>query len=1035
MLSRHGRFIPGLARILPAPHSDRRLAFCLGLIQMAILLAAGAARADSKLGDFAITHWTRENGLPDNSVTCLMQTRDGFLWVGTVAGLVRFDGLRFFPLNLPVPASQTGNEITALYQDAKDRLWIGTRQHGLWCLAAGALSQVNPNRGFGASAVTSIAGDSHGDLWVGTATGLNRLGGTNVTLFTVADGLPSDFVSSVHFSMSGTVWITTRKGMCQFKNGRLTPFEFQTDSPRQSAEMIGMYDDQRGNLWAFGDSYLVNLNDGKRFNYFRNGDTTSLRIWSLCEGRDGQLWIGTSGQGVFSFADGRFRPLSLREASLSSDVQAICEDRDGSVWLGTFSGGLVRLQPRHVQVLNSGAGLPAEMATCLAPLADRELWVGFANGGLFSSAGDRFDKPRTPDGSACPNLISSMATTSKGELWLGTQGLGLIRLKDGTATRLTTENGLADDEILAVAAQKDDSIWAGTRAGTLHHITNLGIESFRHEPPDPITCILMGSSGTVWIGTENGGLARLTGGRLAGADPSGVLARTPIRALWEDADGRLWIGTQGRGLACRSEGQITVWDAKAGFPDNEVNGIVADDSGKLWFNTPKGVYRMSLPVGGKHHADSLPALQLVSEYDHSSSAVSKQGWPQAVKSRDGRLWFVGANGLCVVDPRDFQTSFQPWQVELGPVLVNGRPLRVANASADADPGAPGKPLRFPASLRTLEIEFTVPSLNWPERVEFQHRMDNFDSDWVEGGPERRVRYSGLPFGQYRFRVRAMNLDGTWGRENSSLVFDLPVPLWRSPLILAVEGLVALTAVAGVVRLISHRRLRLTLAQLGHQQAMERERMRIARDMHDEVGSKLTRISYLSELALQDEVPSRQNLRSIAQTTRDLLQTVDEIVWAVDPQNDTLENLAAYLGHYATEYLQNTSIECELNIAPDLPLHPLTAETRHNLFLAFEEAVGNALKHSGATRVRVAMTRANGNFEISIQDNGRGFDSPSGVAVAKGKTSTPNNKGNGLVNMRQRLSSIGGQALIESSPGQGTSVIFSLPVNEEPTNNA
>src|SRR5580700_2650251 len=176
MLSRHGRFIPGLARILPAPHSDRRLAFCLGLIQMAILLAAGAARADSKLGDFAITHWTRENGLPDNSVTCLMQTRDGFLWVGTVAGLVRFDGLRFFPLNLPVPASQTGNEITALYQDAKDRLWIGTRQHRLWCLAAGALSQVNPNRGFGASAVTSIAGDSHGDLWVGTATGLNRLG-------------------------------------------------------------------------------------------------------------------------------------------------------------------------------------------------------------------------------------------------------------------------------------------------------------------------------------------------------------------------------------------------------------------------------------------------------------------------------------------------------------------------------------------------------------------------------------------------------------------------------------------------------------------------------------------------------------------------------------------------------------------------------------------------------------------------------------------------------------------------------------------
>jgi signal transduction histidine kinase/ligand-binding sensor domain-containing protein len=874
------------------------------------------------------------------------------------------------------------------------------------------------------AAVTCIAGNSNGDLWVGTANGLKRFSGTNVTLFTVGDGLPSDFVSGVHLSGSGTVWITTRKGMCQFKDGHLTPLEFQTDSPGRSPEMIGMYDDQQGNLWAFGDTYLVNLNDGKRFNYFRNGDTTSLRIWSLCEGRDGQLWIGTSGQGVFAFSDGRFRPLSLRDASLGSDVQAIYEDRDGSLWLGTFSGGLLRLQPRRAQMLDANAGLPSEMPNCLAATADGRLWAGYAGAGLFSSAGDRFDKAPTPEGLGGLNLISSMAAASKGELWLGTLGLGLLRLKDGSLARFSTENGLDDDEILSVAAQPDDSVWVGTRAGTVHHLTPRGVECFPQTFGDPVTCILAGASGTVWVGTENGGLSRLVQGRFVSADSSRVLARTPIRALCEDAEGRLWLGTEGRGLACLSQNQFSVWDAKAGFPD-AVNGLVLDDLGKLWLCTDKGIYRMARPAV-RADAGAVPGLELVAEYDRSSTAVLERGWPQAVKSAGGRLWFAAPNALCLVDPRDFRAVFSPLPVEVGPILVNGHPLAAAHAFL-VEAGTSGRLLRLPSGLRTLEIEFTVPSVNWPERIQFQHCLDPFDNDWVDGGAERRVRYSGLPFGHYRFRVRARNLDGSWSPENAALAFDLPPPLWRSPLVLSLEALLSILVVAAVVRLISHRRLRFKLAQLGQQQATERERMRIARDMHDELGSKLTRISYLSELALQDEVSSRQKFRDIAQSIRDLLQTVDEIVWAVDPQNDTLESLAAYLGHYATEYLQNTSVECELNIAADLPMHPLTAETRHNLFLAFEEAVGNALKHSGATRLRVDLAHKNSSFEICIEDNGHGFEPAPGSAPNKVGAKPAGKPGNGLKNMRQRLSGLGGEARIQSQPGQGTKVTFTLPV--------
>lgn len=1005
-----------------------------GILFLSLAFASNVARADAKLGDFAVTRWTRENGLPDNSVTCLMQTLDGFLWIGTEKGLARFDGVKFVPLRLSASGSGGAENITALYQDAGERLWIGTREKGLWCLTDGVVKRVNPAGGLESSAVTCIAGDRTGGLWVGTTNGLSWFNRTNVTRFTVADGLPSDVISSVHVSGPNTVWITTRKGMCQFKEDRLSPLEFHTDTPGSNPEMIGIYNDQRGNLWAFGDTYLVNLNDGKRFNYFRSGDTLSLRIWSSCEGRDGQLWLGTSGQGVFSFAEGHFRPLLLRDASLGSDVQAIHEDSEGNLWLGTFNSGLVRLQVRRVQTLDAGNGLPVEMASCLSVAEDGAVWAGYAKEGLFAKVGERFERVKMPDGVEPFNLITSLATTTKGELWAGTLGLGLKRIKEGTAGHLTTESGLSDDEILAVAAQSDGSIWAGTESGTVHHLSPRGIETF--EPftgplRAPITSILVSGAGDVFVGTEAGGLAKLQDRQFVSLDPSAFLAGAPIRALCEDASGRLWIGTQGKGLAWETENRIIQWSVKTGFPDDNVSGILADDFGRLWVRTRRGIHVLT-PTPANSAVLDLPRLQTVSQFDSFSLAVESAGWPQAVKARDGRMWFTGSSAIYVIDPHDFHPAAAPFQVELQSVVVNGQRWSFRNALGTADQLEPDKPLQFPSHLRTLEIEFTAPCLMSPERLQFQHRLDHFDKDWVDNDTDRRVRYNGLPFGRYQFHARAKNADGTWGPDNASLVFELPPPFWRRPSVILAESLLVIAIVSAVVRLFSHRLLRLRLAQLGQQEAMERERMRIARDMHDEIGSRLTRISYFSELALQEETPSRESIHSIADTIRDLLQTLDEIVWAVNPQNDTLENLAAYLGYYVTEYLHNTSVECKLEIPPNLPVIPLTAETRHNVFLAFEEAVSNALRHSGATRVCVNMSQSDGKFEIRIQDNGRGFDR-NGEQAGTDKNGARKKRGNGLINMAQRLESVGGETNIESARGSGTVVTFRLWTKTKPKN--
>lgn len=1004
-----------------------------GLAAGLLLLPVALAHAESRLSDYTVTRWTVENGLPNNSITCLLQTRDGYLWIGTAKGLVRFDGQVFQPIGLSADGARQALEITALFEDTSDQLWIGTHQDGLWRLASGTITQVNEGNGFDCPAVTCIAGDSIGDLWVGTTNGIDWFRGTNRLHVTTAQGLPSANISSIRVSGPAAVWITTRDGMCQFTNGVLSPLELQTDSAGRNPEMIGMFNDPHGNLWAFGDTYLVNLNDGTRFNYFRSGDTTSLRIWSSCEGRDGQLWIGTSGQGLFSFADGRFRPLSLREASLGSDIQSILEDSSGNLWLGTFSSGLVLLQPQRVQTLDISSGLPSQRANCIAASPDGRIWAGFINEGLFLKQNEHFERCKVLDGLDSIDLITSLAPSPDGEIWIATMGLGLTQFKESVTTRLTTGDGLSDDEILAVAAQPDGTIWEGDADGSINRIANGRIQRFGQKSGlsgSPITCILAGPSRTILAGAENGWLGRLSNRSFTSLDPANALAGVPIRALYQDAAGRLWIGTQGKGLAVLADGRMVVWDDDHGFPDNEVDGILSDDSGRLWFQTRLGIHVLS-PAAGAFRSARAPPLQTVKRFERSSLAVAQHGWPQAVKGSDGRLWFAGPNGICVLDPHDFLSTAPPLDVELENILIDGQPLAGQNLFNVANLFNPSHPLRLPANLRSLEIDFATPCLVSPDQVQFEHRLDNLDKDWVDSGPDRRVRYNGLPVGLYKFHVRARNLDGAWGPENSELTFILPPPFWRSPLVISGELLLVVAIVAAAARLLFHRRLRLKLARISHQEAMERERVRIARDMHDEIGSRLTRISYVSELALQDAQDgsaSRQSVLSISTAVRDLLKSLDEIVWAVNPQNDTLENLATYLGHFATEYLHATAVECKINIPTSLPPLPLTAEIRHNVFLAFEEAFSNALRHSGATCLSVDISCLDNVLEIHIEDNGKGFCSPSDPPPGPNPAPVERRrKGNGLANMRQRLASLGGAAKIESRPGHGTTVTLRLPL--------
>ena len=1003
----------------------------------------GVIRAESPQflpQDLAMRVWTKQQGLPDDSVTAVLQTRDGYLWVGTSAGLARFDGVRFVSCAPPSQKTNAPINVTALCEDSTGRLWIGTAGDGLLCYLDGNVSRFFEHKSPLDQTIHSIAEDTLGNLWLGTPAGLCRIAGQNLTCFTTQDGLPNNFVSSIHVARSSTVWITTKGGMCQFKDGKIFPFPFQTDSPGRNPESLGVYEDRKKNLWAFGDTYLVNLTAGKHLNHFASGDaTTSMRIWGLCEGRRGELWIGTSGRELYCFADDKFIPITLRNGGLTSDVRTLCEDSEGNLWLGTYGGGLVRLQPRNVRVADASTGLPNRPAVCLAFNAEGRGWFGFERDGLYTGSGENFERMTGENRNNFLNLISSICVARDSSLWIGTAGTGLYCVANQGTVHYTTANGLANNDITAVGTDLEGAVWAGTATGELHRIADGELKKFGAEaglPAEAVTAILAGRDGGIWIGFNNGRVFHEAKGAFHSFAMRAITGGKAIRAFHEDAAGNLWISSAGGRLACLVNGRFLTWDLNPGsLDDYSIQGILTSEDGDLWLGTSTAIYRVAQrDVATLLAGQSALQPQLIYKADAATSPPPVRGWPQAVKSPDGKIWFGMANAVVSLDLRAPMGGFTAPPVLIEEVTANEKTL--PHAAVKTRSAAESKkllPVQLSSDLHSLEIQFTALNLSAPEKIRFRHRLDGFDPGWiVDTDAGRKVHYGRLPFGTYTFRVQSGSADESWFEPGASFQFLVPTPTWRTSWALAIYVLSSVMLVAVTARLFFNRRLRHKLEVLAAQQAMERERMRIAKDMHDEIGSKLTKISFMSERAkgeLQGQESVARKLSAIAHTSRDLLQTLDEIVWAVNPHNDTLEHLANYLGQYATEYLQNTSVDCELHIPGGLPDQPFSAETRHNIFLAFEEALNNALKHGQASLVRIDMMFEPSLFQIKIVDNGCGFNSRTPTKTPTSNEPAPGSRGgNGLRNMSQRLADTGGKCTITSEPGKGTTVCFNVPLS-------
>jgi signal transduction histidine kinase/streptogramin lyase len=701
-------------------------------------------------------------------------------------------------------------------------------------------------------------------------------------------------------------------------------------------------------------------------------------VLSLAMDREGSLWVGMNGGGLARVKRHLFEVL---ESSRGATVQSLAEDVLGGLWVGYNDQRIDRFADGH-SVVFTDFQAKLDLHT-LGPMKcfvrsvfvdqQQQVWAGTVNGGLLRLSENKFRQAQGPD--LLRRDVSALYQDSMGRLWAGTEA-GLAGWDGSEWSRLTAQEGL---------------------------------------PPFPVRALAEDGAKGLWIGTDGGGVVRWQAGRFEAFTRTNGLPSDNITALLRDRKGVLWVGTSS-GLCRFAEGRWTSYAGRLGPAGDSIAFLLEDNLDHLWLGTTAGLLRVAPKELADLAAGLIPSVapRLYGRAEGLPSPECTQGsQPAACRTRDGRVWFPTIKGLVSVDPAQLKRNTNPPPVMIEAVYLDGRRLDAGTLGA-----APLREVTVPPGSQALEIRYTSLNLAAPDKARFRYRLNPHETDWTEVESDRRVvRYPRLPPGRYRFEVTAGNEDGVWNPAGMSLGVIVQPPFWRTWWFLTLASLALLGAIIGSVHYVSTQKLQRQLSALRQQEALEKERARIARDLHDQLGANLTQVALLGEMAEADkDLPAEieSHARQIAQTARETTRALDEIVWTVNPANDTLDGLINYLCKYAQEYLALAGLQYRLEVPPQLPATPISPELRHNVFLVAKEAINNIVKHSRASAARLRLRLAPDQFTLEIEDNGQGL--PPG-AENKGR--------NGLRNMRRRMEEIAGQ--FQTGPGAEGGVCIRLVV--------
>jgi len=984
-----------------------------------LLLAFGPAALalDPALdaSQYAHTAWRIRDGFTQGPIYCLAQTADGYLWLGTGFGLVRFDGVRAVPWQPPSGQALPSNYVHSLLGARDGTLWIGTRR-GLASWKDGALRQYPELSG---QSVLALLEDSEATVWVAA---IRPAAGTLCAIRPGAVQCQEEHENlgrracGLYEDRGGRLWVGAVAGLWRWKPGppKFYPLPAGPNGIRAIAE------DDAGGLLIGMPGGLHRFADGKTEVAFPfPGSLRQLEPRSIRRDRDRSLWAEGDGP-LVHVHEGRMDLLD-RAAGLSGDqVEAITEDREGSLWVAT-SDGLDRLHDVAVATFAGGQGLAHRDVTSVLAARDGSVWIA-SPGGLQRHEHGRFPILATGgtvrDGKLAGRAPNSLFQDAGGRVWVSTlDGIGYL---DGD--RFVAATGVTGGNVRAIAGDARGNLWlASLQHGLLRLSNGAQVEEIpwgRLGRKDFATALVADDAkGGLWVGWYDGGVAYLQNGEIqaAFAAPDG-LGEGTVNALRLDEDGTLWASTEG-GLSRVKDGHVATLGRKNGLPCDAIQWAVEDDTRALWLGQPCGLARIArselqswaAALGSDKNSTRAVRATLLDTSDGVHSRSLPGGYtPHAARSVDGRLWFTAVEGVSIVDPSRLRRNGIPPPVHIEQLVAD---RKAYDPASSADGG-----LRLPPLVRDLEIDYTALSLVAPEKVLFRYKLEGRDRDWQDAGNRRQAFYGDLGPGRYRFRVIACNNSGVWNEAGAFLDFSVAPAYYQTAWFSAtcVAALLALVAALHRFRL-----QQVTRRVRARMEGRLEERERIARDLHDTLLQSVQGLIFKFD-AIGKKTSEEQIRRAIAET----LDRADEVLAEARDRVRTLRGDAEAVSDLPAAF-QRIAQEAGREGGPTFKsvvegrareLNPVVLE---EAFSVGREAVLNALAHSGGRHVEVEITYDPRQFRLRVRDDGRGI-APQ-ILEQGGRADHW-----GLQGMRERARRIGASLEFWCRPGAGTEVELRVP---------
>lgn len=960
--------------------------------------------------EFVVKNWSLNEGLPQNSVNDIIQTRDGYLWIATWGGLVRFDGLKFTVFNRSTYPEMISDRVLHLFEDSASRLWIAT-EYGLIHKFKDKFTLHSSKNGLPNTAIDFIGEDDKGNI---------LLVNINLELF----------------YLNGDSWVRDENTTEVFSE---KPF-FQI---------------LNGVLIAVDQHHILKKTNSGWETYFTFPEPLESRVTSFLQDQAGNLWIGTNGSGLFRLTNQDFESIATPLGNLSGFISALFEDSSGNIWSLTQDGVNIFQREEHTGILTTGLWFSENRAKNIIEDNEGTIWIGTETSGLHKVRPAVFKVYDKEQGIRIDNLLSVSLTPQNSilfgtncdgvyeykneniyrrpesdqltnscvwavhqdeheNLWVASSGLYVFR-SNGSHYRYTQNDGLSGLDIRVIYPDAENTFWIGSSEG-LDYFDGQKFTSTSNQnelSDNDVRVVHRDRNNNLWVGTVNG-LNKIVDGAVTTFTAIPGLASHYFRAIYEDRDGNLWFGTYGGGIVLLKDSEFTVITQEDGLFDNIVSHLVEDVNGYLWMGSNRGISRVKKSMLLDFAAGIIPTVSST-YYGAEQGLINPEtngGFqPALAQNAEGLIFFPTVAGLAVVDPADVQPNNQ-----VPPVYIEG--INMNNTSFQASDSVAAN-----WRVDLLEIDYTALSFIDPKLINFRYKLENYDQNWVEAGNRRAAFYTGLPPGKYRFLVTASNNDGLWSDEPAVLPITIIPPFWMTRwftivvTFLLVMGGIALYA-KRINKLKKERKQQEEISSLLIEK-QEEERSRIAGEMHDSLGQLLLVIKNQALQHLKKEstdISSKQVLEDISGNVSKTLKTVREISHNLrPPELDRLgitETINALL--YDLEAYADFRIEADIaNIDGLIP-----REKEINLVRILQEALANIIKHAKASHVHVRVAVASNNIIFSIHDNGLGFDTdPAGSG---------NKPGLGLTSISERVRILGGTLQLESGHGRGTTITITIP---------